>query len=99
MHFSLIRLKPAVCTLLLFVLLDANVTSAGQSQDTGWQTRPKITTVIELWPRTRLQNWIELQHGVNYSFQRWRSGAIVSRRMKPIVKLRRPEIDADRDNY
>src|SRR5262249_16844092 len=52
----------------------------------------------ELWRRTRLETWVERQHGVDFSFQRWRSGALLSYRMKPIVNLRREDIDENKDN-
>ena len=73
--------------------------AAAQAPDTGWETRPKLTTAIELLPRTRLQAWGELQHGVNFPFQRWRTGAILSRRMKPILKLDRDDIDENDKHY
>jgi len=65
----------------------------------GWETRPKLTATIELLRRTRVQTWGELQHGVNFSFQRWRTGAIISHRLKPILKLHRPDIDDENENH
>jgi uncharacterized protein DUF2490 len=52
-----------------------------------------------LLPGTRLQSWGELQHGVNFSFQRWRTGAILSHRMKPILNFHREEINEENKHY
>src|SRR5262249_49688132 len=90
---------PRACLLTLFTLLNLNQTSAGQTPGTGWETRPKVTAAIDVLPRTRLQNWVELQHGVDFSFQRWRTGAILSHRMKPIVKTHPEEIDEEKEHY
>jgi hypothetical protein len=77
-----------------------NGTSAsGQAPDVGWETRPKVMAAIELFPRTRIETWGELQHGVNFSFQRWRAGALLDRRMKPILKPHRVDIDEDNEHY
>jgi hypothetical protein len=92
-------MKPTVCLLALFTLLNLNQTSAGQTSDTGWETRPKVTAAIDVLPRTRFQNWVEPQHGVDFSFQRWRTGAIVSHRMKPILKTHPEEIDEEKEYY
>src|SRR5262245_15769160 len=94
------ELKPVACLFILFALRSLTGTSvAGQSPDTGWEGRPKVTAVIELLPRTRNETWGELQHGWNLSFQRWRGGAILDRRMKPILKAHRPDIDENNEHY
>jgi hypothetical protein len=72
--------------------------AAAQDPDTGWQARPKLTVNIELLPGTRISTWGELQHGVNFSYQRWRTGAMLTHRLKPIVNSH-PEIDEDDDHY
>ena len=71
---------------------------AGQTPDIGWQDRPKISVIVELQPRTRLQTWGELQHGTNFSFQRWRGGGLLERRLKPILKAQGKYIDVN-DEY
>ena len=63
------RLKPVTG---LFILLAVRTAVTGQSPETGWEDRPKVTAVIELLQRTRIETWGELQHGLNFSFQRWR---------------------------
>jgi uncharacterized protein DUF2490 len=93
------RLKPTASLFALFTLLNLKQTNAGQTPDTGWQTRPKVVTAIDLLPRTRLENWGELQHGVNFSVQRWRAGAILSHRMKPILKTHPEQIDEENEHY
>jgi hypothetical protein len=94
------KLKPAAALFLLFVLRSLHGTSlAGQSPDTGWEARPKVTAAIDVLPRTRLETWGELQHGLNFSFQRWRGGTLLERRMKPILKAHRPDIDENKDHY
>jgi hypothetical protein len=72
---------------------------AVQTPDTGWEVRARLTDNTDLLPRTRLETWVELQHGVNFSFQRWRSGAIISRRLMPILKRHRPDIDQEKEHY
>jgi hypothetical protein len=84
------RLKPAAGLLVLFALRTLNTTTvAGQTPDTGWEDRPKVTAAVELLRQTGIETWGELQHGLNFSFQRWRGGAILNRRMKPILKPHR----------
>jgi len=68
-------------------------------QETVWEFRPKLVSAIDLVPRTRLETWIEFQEGLDFSFHRWRTGAMISRRMKPILNLRLRDIDEDNDNY
>ena len=93
------RFQPTASLFALFTLLNLNLTNVGQTPDTGWQTRPKVATAIDLLPRTRLENWVELQHGVNFSFQRWRAGAILSYRMKPILNTLPEQIDEENEHY
>src|SRR5262245_38918985 len=78
---DVVRLK-LVTGLILFVLcsLDSTVFT-GQTQDIGWEVRPKVVSIVELLPRTRIETWGELQHGTNFSFQRWRGGALLDRRL------------------
>ena len=83
----------------LLVLLAVRTAVTGQSPETGWEDRPKVTAVIELLQRTRIETWGELQHGLNFSFQRWRGGAILDRRMKPILKAHRADIDENNEHY
>src|SRR5262249_16760398 len=92
------RLNPAASLFILFALSDVT-TAVGQTPDTGWETRPKVLAAIELVPRTRIETWVELQHGVNFSFQRWRTGALLDYRIKPILKIHRDDIDEDKNHY
>src|SRR5215831_11408397 len=86
--------------LIILLSLFLNSTPGrAQSPDTGWETRPKLVADIELLPRTRLDIWGELQHGVDFSFQRWRTGFLLIRRMKPILKAHRQYIDADKEHH
>jgi hypothetical protein len=93
------KLQPTFRLLALSILLNLSQTSAGQNPETGWEIRSKVTTAFDLRSRTRLQNWVEFQHGVNCSFQRWRAGAILSYRMKPIIKAHREQIDDDNNQH
>src|SRR5215467_11465698 len=70
--------------ILVSPYLNGTLTRA-QAPDTGWEDRPKLMADIGLLPRTRIQAWGELQHGLNFSFQRWRTGFLVNRLMKPIL--------------
>ena len=94
------RSKSAVCLVILLVMRCLNATSTSpQTPDTGWELRPKVTTTVELLHRTRIQTWGELQHGTNFSFQRWRVGALLSHRMKEILKSQHADIDPEREHY
>ncbi len=92
-----VKFKPVAGLLILCILNGAS--AEAQHSDTGWEDRPKLTAAIELLPRTRLQAWGELEHGLNFSFQRWRTGAILSHRVKPILKSHREEIDEEYEHY
>src|SRR5690242_8172974 len=88
-----------------FVLLAAlpylNPTMAsGQAPpgETVWEARPKVVAAVDLLPRTRLETWIEFQEGLDFSFHRWRTGALISRRLKPILNLHLQDIDADKNH-
>jgi len=88
------------CLSVLFALGNWKQPSvAAQNSETGWEDRPKLTAAVELLPRIRLQTWGELQHGWNFSYQRWRTGALISHRLKPIVRLHREDIDEENERY
>jgi Protein of unknown function (DUF2490) len=70
-----------------------------QKPDHGWENRPKATVAIDILPRTRIETWGELQHGTNFSFQRWRTGILLARRMKPILRAHHHDIDQDKEYY
>jgi hypothetical protein len=71
----------------------------GQVQNRLWEGRPKISSAIDLLPRTRLDTWIESQHGLDFSYQRFRTGGLISRRVKPILNLPLRDIDENNDHY
>jgi len=95
-----VKLKPLSGLIILFALRNLSVTGTTvKTSDDGWEYRPKLTAAIELVPRTRIQAWGELQHGWNFSFQRWRTGAILSYRMKPILKFHVQDIDEEKEHH
>ena len=49
------RLKPVAGLLVLFALRTTSV--PGQTPDTGWEGRPKVTATIQLLPRTGIETW------------------------------------------
>src|SRR5436309_1954632 len=73
--------------------------ATAQDRDTVWQARPKVVSAIDLLPRTRLETWVESQQGLDFPFRRWRTGALLSRRIKPILNLHERDIDEDNDHY
>ena len=87
------------CLIILLSLLSNSTPGRAQSPDVGWQGRPKLVADIELLPRTRLQAWGELQDGIDFSFQRWRTGFLLNRRLKPILKQHRQDIDAEKEHH
>lgn len=100
------RLRRWICTLrlnsalvLVFAALLKATMVAGQVSATVWEARPKLVSAIDLLPRTRLETWVESQQGLDFSFQRWRTGGLLNRRIKPILNLRLRDIDEDNDNY
>jgi hypothetical protein len=94
------RVKPLAGLFVMIGLIHINATSFGrQAPDAAWEVRPKMNAVVELIPRTRIETWGELQDGVNFSFRRWRTGAILSRRLKPILKFPIPDIDQNKEHH
>ena len=94
------RSKPLASLLVVLAVSYLNVMSfAQQEPDTAWEVRPKVNAAIDLVSRTRIQVWGELQDGVNFSFNRWRTGALLTYRLKPILKLHPRDIDEDRNHY
>ena len=96
------RLKQLASFVLLAALPYLNATMASgqvQPEQTVWEARPKVVSAIDLLPRTRLETWIEFQEGLDFSFHRWRTGGLISRRMKPILNLRLRDIDEDNDHF
>jgi Protein of unknown function (DUF2490) len=94
------RIKSVAGFSLLAVLPYLNGTMAtGQVQDTVWEARPKVVSAIDLLPRTRLETWVEFQEGLDFSFERWRTGSLLSRRMKPILNMPLRDIDEENDHY
>jgi hypothetical protein len=92
-------LWPANCLVILLSLFLNSMPARAQSPDVGWEGRPKLQADIELLPRTRLQAWGELQDGIDFSFQRWRTGFLLNRRMRPISKQHRQNIDAEKEHH
>jgi hypothetical protein len=72
---------------------------AQQEPDVAWEVRPKVTAGTDLISRTRIQVWGELQDGLNFSYNRWRTGGLLTYRLKPILKLHLRDIDEDRNHY
>jgi hypothetical protein len=94
------RVKPLAGLFVMIGLIHINATSFGrQAPDAAWEVRPKMNAVVELIPRTRIETWGELQDGVNFPFRRWRTGAILSRRLKPILKFPIPDIDQNKEHH
>ena len=88
----------AGCLVILLTCLDETI-SLGQTPDTGWELRPKVTADIELLPRLRIQTWVENEDGLNFRFDRWRTGALLNRRLKPILKPHRQDIDDEKEHH
>jgi hypothetical protein len=94
------RSKPLASLLVVLAVSYLNVMNfAQQEPDTAWEVRPKVNAAIDLVSRTRIQVWGELQDGANFSFNRWRTGALLTYRLKPILKLHLRDIDEDRNHY
>lgn len=72
---------------------------SGQSPETGWEIRPKVAAAVDVWPRTRVDTWVEMERGLNFSFQRWRSGAVLNYRIKRTLRLGEEDIDTHSNHY
>src|SRR5215467_676146 len=84
--------------ILILTMLNASG-AAGQAPESGWEVRPKVVVAINLVPRLRLETWGERQDGTNFSFRRWRTGALLSERLKPLLTTRRQDIDPDNNHF
>jgi hypothetical protein len=93
------RFKVTFLFLLAFLPYFEGTMTGGQVHDTEWEARPKVVSAIDLLPGTRLETWVEMQKGLDFSFQRWRTGGLLSKRMKPILNLHLRDIDEDNDHY
>ena len=80
---------------LVLLLFTAGVARA-QTPAAENEVWPKLSASFELRPQTRLQVYGELQNGEDFPYIQWKVGAMVSYRMKRI--LRRHETDIDDEN-
>lgn len=80
--------------LLLLIAGDAG----GQTPGTAKEFWPKFTATVELAPKTRIQLWGQRQDGEDFDFEEWKVGALVSHRMKQIVKPHRRDIDEENEH-
>ena len=94
------RLRLAASLLLISALPHLGVTRAdAQNDGSGWQARPKMNAAMEFLPQTRVQTWGELQNGIDISFQRWRAGGMLNRRLKPLVNSPTWELDVENQHH
>jgi hypothetical protein len=82
-----------VLTIIGFLLLLVDSNILGQTPGTGKELWPKLNVAVEIAPKTRIQVWGQKQDGEDFDFNEWKVGAIVSYRMKRIVKPHRRDID------
>jgi len=82
---------------LLLVLIDGN--TLGQTSNTAAEFWPKLNAAVEVRPKTRIQFWWQKQDGEDFDFNEWKVGALVSYRMKPILKPHRGDIDEDNEHH
>lgn len=92
-------LKSIARGLFLAGFLVNSMIVSGLAQDMKWEGRPKLVSAADLFPKTRLDTWAESQIGLDFSFQRWRAGGLISRRMKPIVNMHLRDIDENSDHF
>lgn len=89
----------SILILLILVFTGSICASArGQESDEGWQARPTLTASVELGPHSRLQLFGRFEGGLNYGYQRWRTGAAFSYRLKRIMKPHRLDIDEENEH-
>jgi hypothetical protein len=79
------------------VLTGAN--ALGQTPDsTATEFWPSVKTNIELRSKTRLQLEIGKRDGEDFDYLQWHAGAMLSYRMKPMLKSRREETDEENEH-
>jgi uncharacterized protein DUF2490 len=94
-----IRTSPILLIAIAFLFLkDADAlgqTPAGAASE-FW---PAVKTSIELRRQTRLQLSAGKQDGEDFDYQQWKVGAMLSYRMKRILKLPRADADEENEHY
>ena len=76
-----------------------DVNALGQTPTgTASEFWPSLKANIDLRPKTCLQLYVEKHNGEDDSSLQWKTGALLSYRMKRMLKLRRSDIDEDREH-
>lgn len=65
----------------------------GQNAGTAKEVWPAVKVNFELQQRLNLQVFVEAENGEEFPFIQWKTGALISYRMKRILKPREDEID------
>jgi hypothetical protein len=86
--------------LIAVALLFLNDADAFGQTPTGTSSEfwPSLKANIDLRPKTSLQLWVEKHNGEDDSSLQWKVGALLSYRMKRILKLRRSDIDEENEH-
>jgi hypothetical protein len=84
-------------TAAMFLLVSGGNT-VGQAPGPATEVWPKLTAAVELWPKTRIELWGQRQDGEDFDFNQWKVGAIVSYRMKRMLKVRQDDIDEENEH-
>jgi len=77
-----------------FLLLTAGMARA-QTPAAETEVWPKVSAFIELRPKTRLEIFAQRQNGEEFPYTQWNVGAMVSYRMKRLVRLDDNDIDEE----
>lgn len=88
-----------ILPIALAILFLKGVGALGQTP-TGASSEfwPSVKASIELRPQTRLQLWGDKQDGEDFDYLQWKTGAMLSYRMKRMLKLRRSDIDEENEH-
>jgi hypothetical protein len=81
-----------------FFLLSIVSNAQGQTSSTAKEFWPKLTATVELRSKTRVQFWWQRQDGEDFDFNESKVGAVVSFRMKRIVKPHHRDIDEENEH-
>lgn len=84
-----------IATTLLFLI---GKDTLGQTSATATEVWPKLTATVELGSNTRIQLWGQKQDGEDFDFNEWKIGALVSYRMKRILKPHLGDIDEENEH-
>lgn len=91
------RWRTGVLSFLVLVLLTAGMARA-QTPASETEVWPKVSAFVELRPKTRLEIFAQRQNGEDFSSLQWNVGAILSYRMRRLIRGDAADIDEENEH-